>query len=49
MENARKTVAIVDDEPIARMDLCDMLSEQDFVVTGLTPWRFAAKNVRMLF
>lgn len=34
MENARKTVAIVDDEPIARMDLCDMLSEQDFVVVG---------------
>ena len=32
MENGRKTVVVVDDEPITRMDLCDMLSEQDFIV-----------------
>lgn len=34
MENGRKTVVVVDDEPITRMDLCDMLSEQDFIVAG---------------
>lgn len=30
----KKTVAIVDDEPIVRMDLCDMLTELGYTVVG---------------
>lgn len=34
MEQERRTVAVLDDEPLTRMDLRDMLTEQGFDVVG---------------
>ena len=34
MEQERRTAAVLDDEPLTRMDLRDMLTEQGFDVVG---------------